>query len=104
LDPVGTDGGIACRLISQARFVQGRLGNEAPSPRRCQAFEGWADLDRLHAVEVGLAAPSTAMIGSLFGHLLVRLAYRDDDGRTPLHLSRTVAFLADNDVPFDADP
>jgi hypothetical protein len=104
LDPVGTDGGIACRLISQARFVQGRLGNEAPSPRRCEAFEGWADLDRLDAVEVVLAAPSTAMIGSLFGHLLVRLAYRDDDGRTPLHLSRTVAFLADNDVPFDADP
>jgi uncharacterized protein DUF4105 len=104
LDPIGTDGGIGCRLISQARFVEARLGNEAPAARRCEPFEAWADLDRLDAVEVVLAAPSTAMIGSLFGHLFVRLAYRDDDGRAPLHLSRTVAFLADNDVPFDADP
>jgi len=103
-DPVGDDGGIGCRLISQARFVAGRLGAQAPPARRCEAFEAWADLDRLEAVEVVLAAPSTAMIGSLFGHLFVRLAYRDDDGQSPLHLSRTVAFLADNDVPFDADP
>ncbi len=104
LDPVRADGGIGCRLISQSRFVEGRLGNETPTARRCEAFEAWADLERLDAVEVVLAAPSTAMIGSLFGHLFVRLAYRDDDGRAPLHLSRTVAFLADNDVPFDADP
>jgi hypothetical protein len=104
LDSDGHDGGIGCRLISQARFVGGRLGNEAPPGTRCEAFERWASLDRLDRVEVVLAAPSTAMVGSLFGHLLLRLAYRDDEGRTPLHLSRTIAFLADNDVPFDADP
>ena len=71
----------------------------------CEAFERWADLERLDGVEVVLAAPSTAMVGSLFGHLFVRLAYRDEDGDARRYtLSRTVAFLADNDVPFEADP
>ena len=104
LDPARGEGGIGCRLISQARFVAGRLGAEDARLQRCEAFERWADLERLDGVEVVLAAPSTAMVGSLFGHLFVRLAYRDEDGRAPLHLSRTVAFLADNDVPFEADP
>jgi hypothetical protein len=95
------DGGIGCRLISQAAFVRARLGLDAPT---CSSFEGWADLDHLAAVEVVLAAPSTALVGSLFGHLFVRLVYRDDAGATPPHLSRTVAFLADNDRPFNDDP
>ena len=105
----GDDGGIGCRLISQARFVRARV--TAPiGPARCAAFEEWADLDRLAGVEVVLAAPSTAMLGSLFGHLFLRLVYRDgerdagDGDATPAHLSRTVAFLADNDVPFTEDP
>ena len=102
LDTPGDDGGIGCRLISQARFLRVRLG--APlGPTRCAAFEDWAELDRLAGVEVVLAAPSTAMLGSLFGHLFLRLSYRDGDA-TPAHLSRTVAFLADNDVPFTEDP
>ncbi|HLK90859.1 MAG TPA: hypothetical protein VKZ18_13260 [Polyangia bacterium] len=91
LDPSGGDGGIGCRLISQARFLGDRLGEAASPARRCAAFEAWADLDRLDAVEVVLAAPSTAMLGSLFGHLFLRLGYRDEDGRAPLHLARTVA-------------
>src|SRR5204862_3133999 len=55
-------------------------------------------------VEVVLATPSTAMAASLFGHVFLRLVYRDDDGDTPLHASWTIAFLADNEVPFTADP
>src|SRR5262249_21846643 len=73
-------------------------------PARCDDFEGWADLDDLAEIEVVLAAPSTAMVGSLFGHVFLRLVYRDEDGDTPPHLSRAVAFLADNDVPFEEDP
>ena len=46
----------------------------------CPAFERWADLDRLADVEIVLATPSTAMAASLFGHILLRLVYRDDDG------------------------
>jgi hypothetical protein len=104
LDPARDGGGIGCRLLSQARFVARRLGGDAPTSPRCEAFEAWADLDRLDSVEAVLAAPSTAMVGSLFGHLLMRLVYRDADGRTPPHLSRTIAFLADNEVPFEEDP
>ena len=43
------------------------------------------------------------MAASLFGHILLRLVYRDDEGATPLHIAETMAFLADNDVPFQAD-
>jgi hypothetical protein len=99
-------GEVSCRLMSQAGFVRARLaaftGATVAAPS-CAAFERWAELDRLADVEVVLAAPSTAMVGSLFGHLFLRLVYRDDDGETPAHLSRSVAFLADNDVPFEAD-
>jgi hypothetical protein len=106
LEPPDASGGIACRLLSQAAFVRARLGalagQDVAAPT-CAAFERWADLDRLAGAEVVLAAPSTAMVGSLFGHVLLRLVYRDDDGETPAHLSRTLAFLADNDVPFEAD-
>jgi hypothetical protein len=106
LDPADAAGGVSCRLMSQAAFVRERLaalsGASVPAPA-CPAFEGWADLDRLRDVEVVLAAPSTAMVGSLFGHVFLRMVYRDDDGEAPDHLSRTVAFLADNDVPFQAD-
>lgn len=93
--------GMDCRLLAQATFVRGRLGLPGPS---CANFEAWADLAHLTDIEVVLAAPSTAMVGSLFGHLFLRLVYRDDAGATPVHLSRTVGFLADNEVPFAADP
>jgi hypothetical protein len=96
---------VPCRLMSQARFVRqhvAALGGAVAAPA-CAAFERWAELDRLADVEVVLAAPSTAMVGSLFGHLFLRLVVRDEGGQTPPHLSRTVAFLADNDVPFEVD-
>jgi hypothetical protein len=101
LDAAAGRDGIDCRLLAQSAYVRARMGLPAPS---CAGFEAWADLDRLADVELVLAAPSTAMVGSMFGHLFLRLVYRDDDGETPLHLSRTIAFLADNDVPFAADP
>jgi hypothetical protein len=93
--------GVDCGLLAQTTFTRRHLGLPAA---RCASFEAWADLDRLADVELTLAAPSTAMIGSLFGHLFLRLVYRDESGETPVHLSRTIAFLADNDVPFAADP
>lgn len=107
LDEAATDEGVGCRLLGQAAFVRRRLtafgSPDAEAPVGCPAFERWADLDRLADVEIVLATPSTAMAASLFGHILVRLVYRDDEGATPLHVSQTVAFLADNDVPFAAD-
>ncbi|HEY7374659.1 MAG TPA: DUF4105 domain-containing protein [Polyangia bacterium] len=105
----GGDGGVGCRLLSQAAFVRRRLGppgaapGDAAPPGACPDFERWADLDRLADVEVVLATPSTAMVASLFGHVFLRLVYRDDEGGTPLHVSWTIAFLADNDVPFGVD-
>jgi hypothetical protein len=108
--PDGADDAVGCRLLSQGAFVRRRLAalgtaaGEGVFPEaRCAAFERWADLDRLADIEVVLATPSTAMVASLFGHVFLRIVYRDDDGETPLHVSHTIAFLADNDVPFSAD-
>ena len=100
------DPGPRCRLLPQATFIGRRLaglGSPSRAVASCPAFERWADLDRLADVEIVLATPSTAMAASLFGHILLRLVYRDDEGATPLHISETMAFLADNDVPFQAD-
>ena len=107
----GAPANIGCRLLSHASYVARRLkalgprssGAPPAAPARCPAFEEWAALDHLADVEVVLAAPSTAMIGSLFGHVFLRLVYRDPNGEMPPHLSRTVAFLADNDAPFSED-
>jgi hypothetical protein len=103
------DDRIVCRLMSQAAFLRARLAaldaNAAREPiPRCEAFERWANLRQLKDVELVLAAPSSAMVGSLFGHLLLRLRYRDDSGDTPNDLGRAVAFLADNEAPFTDDP
>ncbi|MEA2698061.1 MAG: hypothetical protein QOI66_2332 [Myxococcales bacterium] len=112
LDQNSGDERIVCRLISQAEFLRARLDELTPGqtspppppPPACQAFDQWADLDNLEDVELILAAPSSAMVGSLFGHLLLRLRYRDDRGDAPTDLGRAVGFLADNDVPFQDDP
>src|SRR5690606_26333529 len=62
------------------------------------------NFERLHSLELLLASPSAASAGSLFGHLALRLVYTDARGDTPLHLSRTIAFLADSDDPVEEDP
>ena len=109
LDDVAGDDAVVCQLRSQAAFLHQRLRalgvTEASLPRpSCVAFERWADLDNLEDVELVLAAPSNAMVGSMFGHLFLRLRYRSADGEAPAEAGRTVAFLADNDAPFGDDP
>jgi len=105
----GRASSVGCRMMSQAAFVRDRLAGLEPRtapvpPPSCPEFERWADLDRLSDVEVVLATPSTAMVASLFGHVFLRLVYRDEAGDAPLHLSSSIAFLAENEVPFSVDP
>lgn len=109
LDQAVGDDRVICRLVSQAVFLRARLEELTPgvavSPApACEAFTQWANLSQLEDVELILAAPSSAMVGSLFGHLLLHLRYRNDDGETPIDLSRAIGFLADNDVPYRDDP
>ena len=99
----GAPADIGCRLLSHASYVERRLNalgprgsGASPARARCPAFEEWAALEHLADVEVVLAAPSTTMIGSLFGHVFLRLVYRDPNGELPP--SRTVALLADDDA------
>jgi hypothetical protein len=121
LDTAAGDAHIGCRLMSQAAFLRARLAEIAPpgdddraraaftgdargTAPVCAGFAAWADLDRLAGVELVLAAPSTVMVGSLFGHVFLRLVYGDGARETPPHLARTIAFLADNDAPLTDDP
>lgn len=99
---------IACRLRSQWRYLREALASlpraaqpvELPDDAPCPAFRRWADPSSLTRVELVLAAPSTASVGSMFGHLVLRLVR--DDGSMRDH--EMLAFLAENDRPFEADP
>lgn len=103
-----SDARLACRLRSQWRYLRASLASlpraaqpvEPPDDAPCPAFRRWADFASLSRVEVVLAAPSTASVGSMFGHLLLRLVRNDGSMRD----AEMLAFLAENDRPFEADP
>jgi hypothetical protein len=85
---------IRCRLLSQARFLGERL--RLPE-RRCDAFERWARLSEIEAVDVALAAPTSRAAESLFGHLLMLLKY--DSGE-----QRSIGFAAETNGGARHDP
>lgn len=103
-----SDDRLACRLRTQWRFVTDALASlpaesqpaEPPDEPPCSAFRRWADVATLSHVELILAAPSSASAGSLFGHLMLRLVRTDGSMRD----AEILAFLAQNDVPIEADP
>lgn len=92
---------VSCRLLSQATFLAESFDLDAP---RCRRFEEWARVDAIDSVEIGLAAPSARAIGSVFGHLLMRVVYLDENGETPAVDSKIIAFLADTAGEIDDDP
>lgn len=104
----GSDNRPGCRLRTQWRFLMEALASlpaesqpvEPPREPVCPAFERWADATTLSHFELILAAPSSASAGSLFGHLFLRLVRSDGSMRD----HETLAFLAQNDVPIEADP
>lgn len=108
----GDDAYVRCSLRAQAMFVEERLRRVAPSFRphlletvpACSAFERWANLQNLTAIEIVLAAPSPRTLGSLFGHLFLRLQYDAEGKPVPLNQSRSLSFLARTPGPAEQDP
>lgn len=106
------DASTRCRLLAHAivlRRMIAALPAEArparlPDDPACPEFDAWAGEARLHAIEVNLAAPSSASLGSLFGHLLLRLTWHGPAGAEERGTTRFIAFLAENDAPLEADP
>lgn len=92
---------VSCRLLSQTTLFAEVVDLEPP---RCSSFERWARIDSIDSVEIALAAPSARAIGSVFGHLLMRVVYVDENGETPPVDSKIIAFLADTTGEIDDDP
>lgn len=91
------DEATKCRLLAHSRFLSDRLqelGIEPPHPR-CPAFDRWADLARLETIEVALATPTSQTVGSLFGHLFLRVQTAEN---------RVIAFLAESSGIIEDDP
>ncbi len=93
-----------CRGLSQARFFADTFALAYDPAERCPEFGRWARLDRVGAVEVALAAPTTTTIGSMFGHLFFRVVPVGEDGPHALVESRTFSFVADTHFASRDDP
>lgn len=61
-------------LLTSAAPVRER----PPDPGDAAAFERWVQPDSVEALEILLAAPSSRHPASLWGHVLLRVRYRDD--------------------------
>ncbi len=100
-----------CTHLAHSRFIEAVLAEQNPSwlppvKKRfptCQAFTRWARLEALDGLEVLMAAPSPKTLGSLFGHIFLRVSWRTGDGPEPLINSRVVAFLAETRIPLAED-
>jgi hypothetical protein len=91
------DHATKCRLLAQSRFLSDRLeelGLEAQHPH-CAGFERWAELPKIETIEVSLASPTSQAVGSLFGHLFLRIQGTNN---------RAIAFLAESSGVIEEDP
>lgn len=91
------DTATKCRLLAQSRFLTDRLlelGENAAHPS-CKNFDRWARVERIEHLEIDLASPTAQTIGSLFGHLFMRITGADN---------RVIAFLAESRGVLEDDP
>lgn len=93
-----------CESLSQARYFAETFDVAYEPTSRCPEFARWARLDRVAGIEVALAAPTTTTIGSMFGHLFLRVVPVGEDGPRALAESRTFSFVADTHFASRDDP
>lgn len=107
------DDSLACRFLAQSHFVLKNVFSRLPDyPLKtrepaalCPAFEKWAKFDQIEYLEIMMGAPSTVFIGSLFGHVFLRVVENDGQGgMKPIFFTRTFGFLANTHGPIEADP
>ncbi|MEQ8272645.1 MAG: DUF4105 domain-containing protein [Deltaproteobacteria bacterium] len=97
--------GERCRHLSVARFFADTLALDDYQPaRRCPAFARWAQPDAVAGIEVALASPTTATIGSMFGHLFFRVVPKGERGMHGLAASRTFSYVAETHFASRDDP
>ncbi|MES0488841.1 MAG: DUF4105 domain-containing protein [Leptospirales bacterium] len=101
-----------CRFLAQSEFFDSKINDMNPQFRslslqpttQCQEFEKWARMDEIDQFEIILAAPSTVFIGSMFGHVFLRVISANENGVRPVMSSRSFGFVAETHGPIEADP
>lgn len=87
-DEVDPDMSVECQEFTKSRFLAERVALLDPTwsppprstlapPQRCPAFEAWARMSEVEAVDLLVAAATAARPESLYGHLLLHIRYRD---------------------------
>jgi hypothetical protein len=94
LDP---DLSLECQTFTRDRFFSERVAildptwhppdrDRRPPDRQCPAFESWAQLNHVEAIDILVAAATADRPESLYGHLLVHIRYDDrSEGFEPVY-------------------
>lgn len=109
---INPDNSIRCRLMAQSLFLESFVHQHNSAylfpiqklTPACPAFEKWADIDAIDHLEVILASPSAAFVGSMFGHIFLRIAPKSNNRIEPVATTRTFGFSANSHGPLEADP
>lgn len=96
-DAIDPDMSVECQEFTKSRFFARRIALLDPTWHRrgaddrrpdqqCPAFESWAQLHNLEAVDVLVAAATADRPESLYGHLLLHVRYHDrSEGFEPVY-------------------
>jgi len=103
---------VRCHLMAQSDYLEDLIEKKSPGfipvikqkTTVCPAFEKWANIGNIDYMEVVFAHPSALFIGSLFGHVLLRLVPFEQNGVRPINDTRAFGFLAMTHQPIESDP
>lgn len=96
-DTLDPNMGLECQEFTKARFFAERLAlldpawhpparDPRPPPEQCPAFEAWAKLDHIEAIDLLVASATADRPESLYGHLLLHIRYDDrSEGFEPVY-------------------
>ena len=109
---VPPDESIRCRLPAHTDFLENSISDmdsefKSPVLKKnpvCTSFEKWAEIDKIDHIEIILASPSAVFVGSLFGHVFLRIVPPSEKTVDAISYTKTFGFVADSYGPIEADP
>lgn len=109
---IAPDLSLRCRLIAQSDYLEDLIQKRQPDfvpeirlkTKRCPAFEKWAAVSEIDYAELIFSHPSAVFVGSLFGHIFLRLVPFEKNGVRPDNDTRAFGFVAMTHQPIETDP
>ncbi len=92
---------FSCEFPLRARYLADHDLIPRPTPfeaGRCRAFERWAELDRVEAVEVVYVTPSWADASASMGHVIFRIRHSGAERVTGQSFEPVFAYAAIDDI------